>query len=238
MTIFIIILAVIFIVTFFVRLFKNVNDDNYSAMNLQGENYTPLTHKTPTSPPKSIYYEPLPSSFPIDISKFIKTCSIGLYNIPAEYEYLAYDSVDTINIMLQQASNLVADFPLTILYASELSFTGNPEVREYTTLSYHPYTPTGKIAKYPYSVNFHNSESFNNYSYDSDGILIMQSGNCLFGTVYHLVDGRIGKIRITRWCNHNGYTINCGIKKDALQVIKIEKHIDGVAKVLYNYNAK
>ncbi|MBQ7794676.1 MAG: hypothetical protein IJ366_09210 [Clostridia bacterium] len=186
----------------------------------------PVISNTQNIPEKKIVYEPLPETFPIDIHNFIKTGISGLYDIPPMFRYLAFDSVDTINVLLMQAYSLVGNFPKTQLTPEQLCFhQSHPDIREYTYLLYHPYTPTGKIAKYPYSIHFHNNQSF-------------YSGTCLFGTIYHLVDGRIGKIRIMRWYNGILYTVNCAIKRNALQVIKIEKSDNGEQKTLYNFNAK
>lgn len=230
---FFIILAIIFIVGFCIEIWKKYSDNNYSYDNISVEASAPAP-----APKEPMNYEPLPDSFPIDINNFVKTQSDEVYLIPDNYTYLAYNSVETINLMLRQASDLVRAFPRTTLHSSELSFNGNPDVREYTTLSYHPYTPTGRIAKYPYSINFHNSQPLSIYTRDANGDVIIKSGDSLFGTVYHLADGRIGKMRIIKWYNDTGYFVNCGIKKAALQVIKIEKSDNGEQKTLYNFNAK
>lgn len=175
---------------------------------------------------KNIAYEPLPETFPIDIRQFIKTDSPAIYDIPFSLRYLAYDSLDTINVILSQTSNLVASFPETVLLPEDVNFRQSiPEDRDHTFLSYHPYTKTGKIAKYPYSVCFHSYED-------------IHSGTCLFGNVYHLVDGHIGKIDIVRWHEQVLYKINAGIIKGSLQVIKLEKSELNEMKTLYNYNAR
>ena len=198
-----------------------IEEDSFTPFNLSEVKITKSTSR-PVAP---ITYVPMPDSFPFNINQLMRTRNPDVYDIPHNFRYLIYDSLDTINSLLDDITSLAKEFPKTQLSKGDLNFIRNQDVRDYTFVMYNPYTKTGKVSKYPYSVHFQTNESFN-------------SGTCFFGRVYHLIDGSIGKVEFVRWYRHILYTANCGIKDDTLRVIKIEKSIDGEKKTLYNFNSK
>ena len=79
--------------------------------------------------------------------------SDSYYFLPEQYEMVA-NYVLTNNIALKSFYEANSDFPKMFFNADALKFTkGNSYDSACTCLSYHPYTKTHKISKYPFSIS-------------------------------------------------------------------------------------
>lgn len=71
--------------------------------------------------------------------------------------------------------------------------------------------------------------NFNTKKYDFDNF----SKDNVFGNIYYLLDGEIGKIEIICWKNHKCYIINCAIKNNELCINKVEYKAETGRVTLY-----
>lgn len=81
-----------------------------------------------------------------------------------------------------------------------------------------PLTKTGKVAKYPFSINFGDRSN-------------MLSEKCLFGDLFYLEDGTLGKAKYICWYESGkGYEIDFGLVGTTFSVLRVKK-LGGVKPV-------
>lgn len=94
-----------------------------------------------------------------------------------------------------------------------------------------PYTPTGKVSKYPLTAHFLNNKSGD---WEKDAL------RSINGEIYYMQDGSIGKARIICWYKHIGYfyELKCVGRSFVLDKIKYTGEVDskGLPSVIYKHN--
>lgn len=145
--------------------------------------------------------------------------------IDGKNQKIAKEDILKLNSFLAQGYKEEMDVPE--FYIDENSVRFEPSGREYddyTRLFMMPPTPTGKKPKYPLKM------TFCLMSHDEQWKVISGKGKEIFGHVYYLQDGNIGKAEVICW-KHQGKKSSCFVfhirrRTDGLFLSKIEKHIN------------
>lgn len=110
---------------------------------------------------------------------------------------IATEDILSLNPFLRQAHDQDRKVPVFAFSADKIRFDSKePETDDLTMLSTRPLTKTGKLPKYPLMMKIRtlsNDESWNMQTAEGSG------GKELFGEIYYLQTGEIGKARIICW---------------------------------------
>ena len=135
---------------------------------------------------------------------------------------IATEDILSLNPFLRQAHDQDRKVPVFAFSADKIRFDSKePETDDLTMLSTRPLTKTGKLPKYPLMMKIRtlsNDESWNMQTAEGSG------GKELFGEIYYLQTGEIGKARIICWrhvrkkeyATSECYTFNIKRNKDGL----------------------
>lgn len=109
----------------------------------------------------------------------------------------ATEDILSLNFFLEQAHERNAEIPAFAFSADKIRFEpGDFSTDDYTTLSMLPLTKTGKVPKYPLKMTVRtlsHDEAWNMKLPDGPG------GDEIFGDIYYLQSGEIGKATIFCW---------------------------------------
>lgn len=152
----------------------------------------------------------------------------AIYLISGQNREIAEKDLKALNPYIIEASKL-AHRPYTLIKHISCDIPENffkyGEWYNYAYFSFSPYTPTGKLSKYPLTLHFStqkNRETYKNY---------------VFGKLFYLGNGEIGKSHITIKKKSYSFTIDCGIKALEFRILRI-KYYDSKTfstNELYNY---
>lgn len=137
----------------------------------------------------------------------------------SRYEFLC--DIDKMNDFILEATRkfkIRGDYRICV---DEITFTG--ENASYIEVS--PYTPSGKIAKYPITV-----------FYRTPNYALFDAKDNYFGELNYCEDGSIGKARLINWIGNNGLFIYVKSIGSSLVLSKVEITDKGNKKVIYNRN--
>lgn len=120
----------------------------------------------------------------------------------------------------------------------------------------YPYTATGKLSKYPLTLHF-STQKTPSFQTEFDRFVrklrivpipVTNKIYCIkciapkyvFGRIYYLGNGEIGKAHIVMKKNLISLTIDCGIKDSVFQILKIKSYNGKTFSTdeLFNYNKK
>lgn len=164
-----------------------------------------------------------------DFSK-VRGFDFGMENNPisifidGKNQLVAKEDILYLNVFLSQACVEDSDVPMFEINESTIRFEPSSLGRDdYTRLKILPLTSTGKKPKYPLEMNFCLM------SQDEHWKMSQSLGKEVFGQIWYLNSGEIGKARIICW-NYEGKSSRCYIfqirrGKDGPFLQKIEKPV-------------
>lgn len=134
----------------------------------------------------------------------------------------------SLNQYLEESKSILSQIPKELTIKKEdISFKKD----NLSFLECNPYTPTGKISKYPLVAHFKNVRQ-NNYA--------EEFLRAFWGEIYYMQDGSIGKASIICWYKNTGYFYNlkCVGKTLVLDKIKYTGKVDskGLPSVIYKHS--
>lgn len=145
--------------------------------------------------------------------------------IDGKNQKIAKENILKLNAFLSQGYKKETDVPEFHIEADSIRF--EPSERggdDYTRLFMMPPTPTGKKPKYPLKM------SFCLMSHDEQWKVSSGKGKEIFGHIYYLQDGNVGKAEVICW-KHQGkkssyFVFHIRRSSNELLLSKIEKHIN------------
>lgn len=155
----------------------------------------------------------------------------AIYLISRQNRGIAEKDLNSLNQYIVKASEF-ARIPYTLIknisYDIPKNFFKYGEWYNYAYFSLSPHTKTGKLSKYPLVLHFStqkNRKKLKKY---------------VFGSLFYLGNGEIGKAHIISKKNSNTLTIDCGIKASAFQILRIKHYNEEtfLTNELYNYYRK
>lgn len=171
-----------------------------------------------------------------DAMPFHLDCEVKKYTLPEARPY-AYIDLDQRNIAVAEAElNKIGVFLLSahLLTKKVPAGIGIPvkeliykrtAIGEYTKLICTPYTPTGKISKYPLTLTFNT---------DLRGSMNTTHGEMLYGQ-----NGTVQKAKVCCWRDSKGYIFHFKTEDGNLVLFKIEaSETDGSSVVVYQKNCR
>ena len=155
-------------------------------------------------------YEQTTTTYKYDFSKMHKHNMI--YVPTEEMKEMLISDVLYLNNFFAQAHEITKKIPNYQLQPKDISlFFGRPIQNEYQFchFTFTPNTPTGKAAKYPYTMFFN-----------------CKNGNITFtGKIEYLSNNTMGKISITIFDSKNTFEIAVAVKNSSLQITRIGQAI-------------
>ena len=155
-------------------------------------------------------YEQTTTTYKYDFSKMHKHNMI--YVPTEEMKEMLISDVLYLNNFFAQAHEITKKIPNYQLQPKDISlFFGRPIQNEYQFchFTFTPNTPTGKAAKYPYTMFFN-----------------FKNGNITFtGKIEYLSNNAMGKISITIFDSKNTFEIAVAVKNSSLQITRIGQAI-------------
>ena len=155
-------------------------------------------------------YEKTTTTYKYDFSKMHKHNMI--YVPTEEMKEMLISDVLYLNDFFAQAHEITKKIPNYQLQPKDISlFFGRPIQSEYQFchFTFTPNTPTGKAAKYPYTMFFN-----------------CKNGNITFtGKIEYLSNNTMGKISITIFDSKNTFEIAVAVKNSSLQITRIGQAI-------------
>ena len=155
-------------------------------------------------------YEQTTTTYKYDFSKMHKHNMI--YVPTEEMKEMLISDVLYLNDFFAQAHEITKKIPNYQLQPKDISlFFGRPIQNEYQFchFTFTPNTPTGKAAKYPYTMFFN-----------------CKNGNITFtGKIEYLSNNTMGKISITIFDSKNTFEIAVAVKNSSLQITRIGQAI-------------
>jgi hypothetical protein len=155
-------------------------------------------------------YEKTTTTYKYDFSKMHKHNMI--YVPTEEMKEMLISDVLYLNDFFAQAHEITKKIPNYQLQPKDISlFFGRPIQSEYQFchFTFTPNTPTGKAAKYPYTMFFN-----------------CKNGNITFtGKIEYLSNNAMGKISITIFDSKNTFEIAVAVKNSSLQITRIGQAI-------------
>ena len=155
-------------------------------------------------------YEKTTTTYKYDFSKMHKHNMI--YVPTEEMKEMLISDVLYLNNFFAQAHEITKKIPNYQLQPKDISlFFGRPIQSEYQFchFTFTPNTPTGKAAKYPYTMFFN-----------------CKNGNITFtGKIEYLSNNTMGKISITIFDSKNTFEIAVAVKNSSLQITRIGQAI-------------
>lgn len=164
-----------------------------------------------------------------DFSK-VRGFDFGMENNPisifidGKNQLVAKEDILQLNVFLSQGRVEDSDVPMFEISEATIRFEPSSlGMDDYTRLKILPLTPTGKKPKYPLEMDFCLM------SQDEHWKLSQASGKEIFGQIWYLNSGEVGKARIICW-NYAGKSSGCYIfqicrGKDGLFLQKVEKPV-------------
>lgn len=146
--------------------------------------------------------------------------------IDGKNQLIAKEDILGMNRFLSEGHVNDSEIPVFSIHEKEIRFEPSDlsGIDDYTRLDILPLTPTGKQPKYPLRM------SFCLLSQEEQWKISQTKGKEVFGRIYYLQSGDIGKAEIICWI-HNGKKSSCFIfqirrGKDGLFLSKVEKRLN------------
>lgn len=99
---------------------------------------------------------------------------------------------------------------------------------DYSFLLFEPKTPTGKAAKYPLRLHFETQPG--------EWWTMNPKGDNIFGDIYYLKDGSVGKVWMVCWRNSRNFIVEAARRDGGLQLSYVRTKDDaGKSHILYDY---
>lgn len=164
-------------------------------------------------------FEKLPFNFQSPLYREVGQEKFYLFT--DDNKYIAKQHILSLNAFLEDAVNLVPQMPAHKI--TTVSFVPDGEdYINYTFFKCVPYTNAGKVSKYPMEVHFRT----NKFGIDS-------AKDNIFGEIYYMANGEMGKAKIVCWKNKKNHVIECAIKDDELTISKIYSNDSTGKSILY-----
>ena len=149
-----------------------------------------------------------------------------IFFIDGKNQLIAKEDILDMNRFLSVGHINDSEIPIFSISEKEIRFEPSDlsGIDDYTRLTTLPLTPTGKQPKYPLMM------AFCLLSHDEQWKISQTKGKEVFGRIYYLQNGNIGKAEIICWV-HNGmkssyFVFQIRRGKDGLFLSKVEKHIN------------
>lgn len=133
-----------------------------------------------------------------------------LYYISEDFQHTIIKDLEEINMHIYDAASLI-NIALPLFDIDNINF--DYCVGDHSCLQYHPFTKTGKHAKYPVTVH-----------------IIQSHNSCV---IYYLKDASIGKLRIVLIYKSDSYILYFVKKDNRLSIKKIEKKANRETELLF-----
>ena len=136
----------------------------------------------------------------------------------------AKEDVLSLNRFLSEGHMNDPEIPVFLIHEKDIRFEpSQPSLDDYTRLFTLPLTPTGKKPKYPLELSFCTLSQDEHWQASTEG------GKEIFGQIWYLSNGEIGKARVICW-KYEKKDYGCFIfqirrNNDGLYLMKVEKPV-------------
>lgn len=142
---------------------------------------------------------------------FVLNKEFNFYYISDEVKEILFAETSSLNSVIKQAGKIIGkDTHLISIENIECNNLINSDYTNLTRLYSQSITKSGKSPKYCVKVYFNASKS-KNFKYNTE----------IFGYLYYLSSGKLGKAEITTWINSKCYILNILLKKEKLTLTRI-----------------
>lgn len=148
--------------------------------------------------------------------------SITLF-IDGENRITAKEDILSLNCFLSEGHMNDSEIPVFMTHEKDIRFEPSDlsGIDDYTRLCILPPTPTGKMPKYPLKMTFHL------LSQDEHWKALTTGGKEIFGRIWYLSNGNIGKAEVVCWeytkKRNRCFVFQIRRNKDGLYLMKIEQ---------------
>ena len=149
--------------------------------------------------------------------------SITLF-IDGENRLTAKEDILSLNCFLSDGHMNDPEIPVFLIHEKDIRFEpSQPSLDDYTRLFTLPLTPTGKKPKYPLELSFCTLSQDEHWQASTEG------GKEIFGQIWYLSNGEIGKARVICWKyekkNYGCFIFQIRRNNDGLYLMKVEKPV-------------
>lgn len=136
----------------------------------------------------------------------------------------AKEDILSLNCFLSEGHMNDPEIPVFLIHEKDIRFEpSQPSLDDYTRLFTLPLTPTGKKPKYPLELSFCTLSQDEHWQASTEG------GKEIFGQIWYLSNGEIGKARVICW-KYEKKDYGCFIfqirrNNDGLYLMKVEKPV-------------
>lgn len=144
--------------------------------------------------------------------------------VPADQKKIAIQNILYLNTFLTQAKKRCPAFPQLQIAEKDINFSRRHKyTNDFCNIEILPNTAKGNPPKYRQCLHF----------YTSDIDLIANNATCIFGDLFYLPDGDIGKSNIVCWWDGSCFTVGCSLKYGEVQVSAIDVSKNGAKEKLF-----
>lgn len=134
----------------------------------------------------------------------------------------AKEDILSLNCFLSEGHMNDPEIPVFLIHEKDIRFEpSQPSFDDYTRLFTLPLTPTGKKPKYPLELSFCTLSQDEHWKASTEG------GKEIFGQIWYLSNGEIGKARVICWeyqkKHYRCFVFQIRRNKDGLYLMKIEQ---------------
>lgn len=151
----------------------------------------------------------------------------GFALLDDEQQPIALGDILSLNVPLSKIN--ISGVPQIKITEQDVNFLYNPSIGKdviyYCCVENLPKTKTGKNPKYPQCLHFNSGRNPADVGFVQIASSAWQSTpkDDIFGHIYYLPDGSIGRAEIVCWRNSCCYSIKCTIKNGKFKVTSIDK---------------